>query len=221
MCGRYALFQIDDVYERFGTVNRLQNAQANYNTAPGNIMPTISRNSPNQVIERRWGLIPPWAKDIRIGYKLINARAETITQKPSFQGLIRHQRCLVPANGFYEWKRQGETKQPYYIGLKNRALFAFAGLYEEAFDTEGKPLLSYTIITTAPNALTEPIHNRMPVMLKKEDEDIWLDPEAPLETVLALLSPYPANMMHSYPVSKAVNSARNNSAELLQEVVKD
>ena len=180
-------------------------------------MPVITRNSPNKAELMRWGLIPFWAKDPRIGYKMINARAEDIQFKPSFRKPIRSQRCLVPTSGFFEWKHVGEEKIPYFIKLKGSDMFAFAGLYDIWKDVEEYPLKSFTIITTSPNSLVESIHNRMPVILDEKFEDIWLDNTiTDVNKVVALLKPYDSSQMEAYPVSMLINNPAND----LPEVVK-
>jgi putative SOS response-associated peptidase YedK len=162
------------------------------------------------------------ARDPKIAYSTINARAEDIAEKPVYRKPIRSQRCLVPADGFYEWKRltlEGkEEKFPWYIGLKDRSLFAFAGLWDTWKDAEGVEILRYSIITTTPNTLMESIHDRMPVILHQKDVETWLDNETPLTTVLSLLKPYPAAEMLSFPVSTRVNSPRNDDPNLLLRV---
>jgi len=143
---------------------------------------------------------------------LINARAETITEKPSFKGSMKYWRCLVPADGFYEWKREGAGKQPYLITMKDDSLFSFAGLWAEWSAPDGSPIPTFTIITTAPNALMENIHNRMPVILRKEDEKRWLSKDCAVPEALKLLGQYPAELMKAQPVSTLVNSPANNFA---------
>ena len=217
MCGRYTLFDIDQLEARFRTENSLRVA-ASFNVAPGAEMPTISRQSPNRMVLRRWGLVPFWAKDPRVGYKLINARGETVGQKPAFRKAIRSQRCLVPADGFYEWKRVGERKQPFYIRLKSKATFGMAGIYD-IWEGAGKfTIESYSIITTKANKLMRGIHERMPVIIKPKDEATWLDPKTPLSEALVLLRPFPGSQMEAFEVSAQVNNARNNTADLIQPI---
>jgi putative SOS response-associated peptidase YedK len=159
----------------------------------------------------RWGLVPPWAEDQKIGNRLINARAETAAGKPSFRAAFKRRRCLVPADGFYEWQKVGRAKQPYYIRLKDGAPFAFAGLWEHWQGADGEIIESCTLLTTEANDLMRPIHERMPVMLKPEDFGRWLDRDAPAGKALAaLLCPYPAEAMTAYPVSAHVNNPRND-----------
>jgi len=218
MCGRYSFVPTESIAARFDIQQAQLTLLPRYNVAPGQSMPVVVRNSPNRLVEMQWGLIPSWSKEPRAQFSTINARAETITKSPVFRGPFKSQRCLVPASGFYEWRQTGQGKQPYCIRLKTGELFAFAGLYDVWRDREGNELYSYTIITTPPNDLVAPIHNRMPVILEQEDEQVWLDNEADSARLLALLVAYPADEMEAYPVSRAVNSPANEGAELLQSV---
>ncbi len=164
-----------------------------------------------------WGLVPRWADDPAIGNRLINARAETAATKPSFRDAFRRRRCLIPADGFYEWKRQGGGKQPYYIRLEDDRPFAFAGLWER-WEKAGAVIESCTILTTDANELLMPLHNRMPAILDREQFDRWLDPTIEDAKVLQpLLGPYPAERMIAYPVSTVVNSPRHDVAECIDK----
>ena len=147
MCGRYTLIETDGLNTCFDADNDLKDLCPNYNVAPGQIMPVVNHNSPNKLELMKWGLVPFWAKDSQIGYKMINARAEGIQDKPSFRSALKTKRCLVPTTGFYEWKKENDIKQPYFIHLKNQEMFSFAGLYETWKDAEGNELKTYTIIT--------------------------------------------------------------------------
>jgi putative SOS response-associated peptidase YedK len=218
MCGRYSFVPTESIAARFDIQQAQLTLLPRYNVAPSQSMPVVVRNSPNRLVEMQWGLIPSWSKEPRAQFSTINARAETITKSPVFRGPFKSRRCLVPASGFYEWRQTGQGKQPYCIRLKAGELFAFAGLYDVWRDGEGNELYSYTIITTTPNDLVAPIHNRMPVILEQEDEQAWLDNEADSARLLALLVAYPADEMEAYPVSRAVNSPANEGAELLQPV---
>jgi putative SOS response-associated peptidase YedK len=218
MCGRYSLVPTESIAARFDIQQAQLTLVPRYNVTPSQSMPVVVRNSPNCLVEMQWGLIPSWSKEPRAQFSTINARAETITKSPVFRGPFKSQRCLVPASGFYEWQKTAQGKQPYCIRLKDGELFAFAGLYDVWHDAAGNELSSYTVITTAPNDLVAPIHNRMPVILQQEDEDIWLDKETDSARLLALLVAYPADAMEAYPVSRAVNSPANEGAELLQSV---
>ena len=166
----------------------------------------------------RWGLIPHWAKDENIGYRMINARAETITEKPAYRGLLPSKRCIVPASGFYEWQATENGKQPYYIHADAGEYFPFAGLYDIWKSPEGREIYSFTIITTQPTVNLRPIHDRMPVILGPDAEEIWLDPDVtdPKE-LTPLLHPYTVKAIDFYPVSKAVNRAGYDTPELIQK----
>ncbi|MGG1446421.1 SOS response-associated peptidase [Bacillus subtilis] len=183
-----------------------------------NILAIINDGSNNRLGKLRWGLIPPWAKDEKIGYKMINARAETITEKPAFRKPLVSKRCIIPADSFYEWKRlDPKTKIPMRIKLKSSNLFAFAGLYEKWNTPVGNPLYTCTIITTKPNELMEDIHDRMPVILTDENEKQWLNPKnTDPDYLQSLLLPYDADDMEAYQVSSLVNSPKNNSSELIE-----
>jgi putative SOS response-associated peptidase YedK len=166
----------------------------------------------------RWGLIPSWAKDPAMGAKLINARAETVAEKPSFRSAFRHRRCLVVADGFYEWQKQEGKKQPFYFRLQDGQPFAFAGLWESWKDPNGEVVDSCTILTTEANQLMQPIHDRMPVILASQDYDLWLDPTVQSEQLQNLLQPFPSEAMVSYPVSTKVNKPTNDTPELVNSL---
>ena len=221
MCGRYAIVLVDDgtLQRRFSLEELPDDLQPRFNVAPTQTLPVITRNSPNRVEMMRWGLIPSWAKDASIGSKMINARAETVAEKPAFRRPLRTQRCLVPATGFYEWQRDGDSKTPHFIHLPDEPLFAFAGLYDIWRDPDGQTVKTYTILTTEPNALMASIHNRMPVILRREDEDEWLNPDnTEPEHLLPLLRPYSSGKMAAYPVSRMVNSPQNDAPGILERV---
>ncbi len=190
-----------------------------YNIAPMQIVPIVRDSVSERIIsELKWGLVPSWAKDSEMGNRMINARAETLTEKPSFREAFRKRRCLIPTSGFYEWKKTGSgAKQPFYFYLKEKDVFGFAGLWEEWLDKESGELLeTFTIITTEANDILKPVHDRMPVIIKAENYDEWLDPKVKdNEQFEKLLAPYPANEMDSHPVSKAVNSPNEDSPELI------
>jgi putative SOS response-associated peptidase YedK len=220
MCGRYVLAEINALAARFGVADDVPPSVApRYNVAPTQMMPVVVKHSPNQLVLMRWGLVPSWAREGKTEQALINARAETLAQKRTFRQLLASQRCLVPASGFYEWKQTGAGKVPYYVALKDEPLFGFAGLYDRWTDDQGTEILSYTIITTAPNDLMASIHNRMPAILSRDEEEFWLNPdETEAGRLLPLLRPYPADKMKATPVSRAVNNVRNEGASLLQSV---
>lgn len=222
MCGRYgfAVTNPEAFRERFAVDNDDIALTARYNAAPGQQLPVITHTSPNRVHLMTWGLIPFWSKDDSAKYSMINARAEGIGAKPAFRRPIRNQRCLVPATGFYEWDKSVKPSVPYNIGLKDGALFAFAGLYDRWTDpTTGEERYTYTIITTEPNELVARIHNRMPVILKPEDEAVWLDPDETDPLSLAhLLKAYPADLMTVYAIGRGVNNVKNDAPSLIQPV---
>ncbi len=221
MCGRFTLSQPVEAIASVFQLNEVPKLEPRYNIAPTQLVPTLHKTEQNerQFQMLRWGLIPSWAKDPAIGAKLINARAETVAEKPSFRSAFRHRRCLVIADGFYEWRRQEGKKQPFYFRLQNEQPFAFAGLWEHWQDPNGEVIDSCTIITTEANEILQPIHDRMPVILNPNDYDLWLDPtvEKP-EQLQQLLQPYSSRAMTSYPVSTKVNKPTNDTPELINSL---
>jgi putative SOS response-associated peptidase YedK len=217
MCGRYSLLCIDDLGNRFRVFDPMMGARSRFNVAPTSEMPVIVRSDGNHVSMMRWGLIPSWTKDIRVVKPLINARGETLREKPLFRNLLENHRCLVPASGFFEWKKEGKQKVPYYIRLPDEPLFAFAGLYDEWHNPAGVMVSTYTIVTCDANVLVAPLHDRMPVILRREDEERWLDPcPIPPDDLKRILVPYPAGCMEAYPVSDRVNSPAADDDRLIQ-----
>ena len=215
MCGRFTLTKDkEEIAERFEIHIDPAMFSKTYNAAPSQTLPIITNTAPEQASFHKWGLIPHWAKDESIGNKLINARGETLTEKPSFRDAVEKRRCLVLTDGFYEWRRSGGEKQPYRITLADESLFTFAGLWESWSAPNGRDVRTFTIITTEPNGLMKPIHKRMPVMLTPENERVWISDE-PLEKVLYLLKPYDEKEMNAYPVSSRVNSPKNNDISIL------
>lgn len=219
MCGRYSLHSHPNVVAlQFGLAQPPQFA-ARYNVAPGTPVLAVrahpGHGRSGELV--RWGLIPSWAKDASIGQRLINARAETLTEKPSFRAAFRRRRCIVPANGFFEWMPTGGRKQPYYIRpALDDELFGFAGLYERWQGPDG-PIESCTIVTTDANEVMRPIHTRMPAILAIEDYAHWLDPDNPdPSALLSILRPAPAERMRAEPVSYRVNSVKNDDPSLLE-----
>ncbi|HBC72779.1 MAG: YoaM [Candidatus Amesbacteria bacterium GW2011_GWB1_47_19] len=201
MCGRYSFIPPADFFSRLEITNRDYQLQANYHVTPGSFMPVVFKSSPKQVANMRWGLIPYWAKDPRIAYHTINARVEGLASKPAFRGLLKNRRCLIPASGFFEWARTGNTKKPYFVKLKNHDWFVFAGLYDIWKDPEGMEHKTYTIITVPANSVVAKIHDRMPAILKARDEDLWADNSSYSPNLLRLLVPYPAGDMSLVPAS--------------------
>jgi putative SOS response-associated peptidase YedK len=230
MCGRFTLSQPVEAIASIFQLKEVPNLEPRYNIAPTQLVPTVLQTftqsdagGKDKVLRQfqllRWGLIPSWAKDPAMGAKLINARAETVAEKPSFRSAFRHRRCLVIADGFYEWRRQEGKKQPFYFRLQNGQPFAFAGLWERWQDPKGEAIASCTILTTAANELLQPIHDRMPVILDSKDYDLWLDPAVQKpEQLQQLLQPYPSEVMLSYPVSTKVNNPANNTPECINSL---
>ncbi len=192
--------------------------EPNYNVAPSLHMPVILEKEGERKLDRyRWGLVPFWADDVNTGYSMINARAESLAQKRSFSKPFKSQRCIVPVNGFYEWKRAGSSKIPHYITSKSSPLMHFAGLYEQWESPEGETVNSYTIITTEANKPVSELHDRMPAMLLPEEFTDWLDPENRDTGALQdLLRPWPDDDIEYYRVSTDVNNVRNNGEQLLE-----
>lgn len=222
MCGRFTLHHnTSQIALRFEVQERLADIAERYHIAPTQPIAAVTVNSPRTLQMMRWGLIPSWAKDPAIGNKMINARAETLPEKPSYRTALRRRRCLIPSDGFYEWQLEGKGKQPMYIHRKDGELFAFAGLWDEWHSPEGETVRSCTIITTTPNDLMAPIHNRMPAILRPDEEAEWLDMSVTeVEAILSLLRPYPAEELEAYPVSRLVNTPMNDEAECIQPELK-
>jgi putative SOS response-associated peptidase YedK len=222
MCGRFGLWSVGKLKQRFEASGDAGEFGGSYNVAPGVITPVVVRRSPNSIVMMKWGLVPSWAKDPKIGYRMINARAEGIEGKPAFRRPIRSQRCVVPADGFYEWKQlkleKRVEKVPWFLGLRTRETMGLAGVYDEWEDAEGKKLLSYAIITCPANELLVKIHERMPVILRKKDEDRWLEGTTSLEKILDLLRPFPAGEMTGYPVSRRVNNPGEDNEGLVERL---
>ena len=222
MCGRFVFDPTTNFYERFRIRNRVSELTPRYNVAPGQLMPIVIRKSPNQVMLMKWGLIPHWAKDEKIGYKMINARLETLGEKPSFKNSLKTKRCLVPASGFYEWKSSKKNKIPYYIHIAHEPLFAFAGLYDVWRNQNDEDVYSFTIITRDATLQMAAIHDRMPVILEHGSEDKWLKPElTDSGEILNLLNLRQENdALEIYEVSTLVNKPQNDSKDLVQPVDK-
>lgn len=224
MCGRYSLYaDLTTLLERFDidevTFSK-EEYSPNYNVAPSHqVVAVVNDGTKNRLGMLRWGMIPPWAKDEKIGYKMINARAETAAEKSSFRNAFKKKRCLVVADSFYEWKKTTDRKIPMRIKLKSGEPFAFAALWESWKAPDGKQVNTCSILTTQPNELMGSIHNRMPVILSKEDEEIWLDPKIQNPDELkSVLKPFDASQMEAYEVSDKVNSPKNNGPELLERI---
>jgi len=219
MCGRYSVaISVKDKKNKASKVTRLLEdfqATARYNAAPSQLLPVVTADEPEKLQLFSWGLLPNWASDRNNTNKPINARADTLLEKPSFRELISRRRCLVPADGFYEWRKTATGKVPYRFLLKNEGLFSFAGLWDEWTDSEtGEVTDSFAIITTEANALVKPTHDRMPVILTPDAEAAWLNVTKDSNLLLDLLQPFPADKMKSNPVSALVNSTANDGPQL-------
>lgn len=221
MCGRFTQRQSAQKIAQAFQVANVPPLTPRYNIAPTQQVPTILQTAEHperQFKMLHWGLIPSWAKNAKMAARLINARAETVTEKPSFRSAFQYRRCLVVADGFYEWQQQGKQKQPFYCRTQDEQPFGFAGLWE-IWEKEGEAIASCTILTTEPNQIMRPIHDRMPVILAAKDYDLWLDPKVQKSELLQpLLRPYPTEEMTAYPVSTLVNKPANDSAECIESL---
>ena len=222
MCGRFSQTASPEVITQQFEITDPPLFTPRYNIVPSQPIAAI-RIDPDtttrKLVMLRWGLIPSWAKDPKIGNQCINAKAETVAEKPSFRSAFKKRRCLVIADGFYEWQRLGALKQPMWIGLRSKRPFAFAGLWEHWKPAEREPVETCTIITTEPNELMAPIHNRMPVILAPASYDQWLDQTfQQAEPLKALLCPYPSEELTAFPVSTLVNNPRHDAPQCLEPV---
>jgi len=226
MCGRYTLSSPPaDVAALFDLEEQPDLVQR-YNVAPTQeaaVVRIAAPGAPRTLEPLRWGLVPYWAKEVSIGNRMINARSEGVAEKPAFRWSFRKARCLVPADGFYEWKKEGKVKQPYLLRRRDRKPFAIAGLWSRWRDPENRaaePLLTFTLLTTTPNDLMRPLHDRMPVLLAREDFDLWLDPKVEDPARLeALLVPAPSEGWEAVPVSRAVNSPAYDGPGCIEPLV--
>jgi putative SOS response-associated peptidase YedK len=243
MCGRYSLACIDNLCGRFRIIDPTIGFRSHFNIAPGSTNPVIVVHERAESIMMQWGLVPHWAKDVSAWptlfrlpvmwgqlvphstkdvvptHRPFNARAETLTENKMFRELLRGNRCLVPASGFFEWKHEDGRKVPFYVHVKDDPVFGFAGLYDIWHNPAGVMLQTYTIITTASNDLMAPIHNRMPVILRQDDEMRWLSRDVlPADEMHRILAPYPAEGMEAYPVSERVNSTAVDDGRLIEPV---
>jgi putative SOS response-associated peptidase YedK len=222
MCGRFTLIQTAEAIQDTFDIGNAPDLQPRYNIAPTQEVVTVLHDTDNDLRVAkllRWGLIPSWSKDPSIATKLINARSETVAEKPSFRSAFKKRRCLIVADGFYEWQRTEGKKQPFRFQLQDKQPFGFAGLWEQWQSPSGEEIHTCTILTTAANELMAPIHDRMPVILKPEDYDLWLDPQAQDPKMLQpLLQPFSTEAMTAYPVSTIVNSPKNNTPECVASI---
>lgn len=221
MCGRYSLtVNPEELMEHFHLDSADATTSPRFNIAPTQDVPVVLNESPTRLSIVQWGLIPSWAKDPGIGAQMINARAETLPEKPAFRNAFKKRRCLVLADGFYEWRKEadGKTKTPIYLRLKSGEPFALAGLWEVWTSPEGEKRRTCTIITTEPNDLVAPIHNRMPAILARDAAADWLDGTMEPLALMSMLKPYAVDQMQAYPVSRRVNAPANDEPALIQPV---
>ncbi|MNI32726.1 putative SOS response-associated peptidase YedK [compost metagenome] len=222
MCGRFTLIvTLDELMLHYHIqTSRFPQYGPKYNVAPGQMVMTVIHDGvQNRMGELRWGLIPEWAKEEKVGFQMLNARAESLTEKPAFKKPFQRKRCLIPADSFYEWKGTGKNKQPMRILLKNQEVFSLAGLYDTWTSPDGHAISTFTIITTTPNDLVADIHDRMPVIIRKEDEAAWLDRNhTQTEQLSLLLKPYPAEEMYAYPVASRVGNVRHDDEQCIEEI---
>jgi len=220
MCGRFVLTANPDVIQQsFNLSTMPAMMEARYNIAPTQPVAVITNEKSDELTFHKWGLIPSWAKDISGAAKLINARSETAAEKPSFRAAFKRRRCIIPADGYYEWQQRGTDKVPMFIHMEGREPFGIAGLWEIWQRPDGGEIRTCTILTTDANEFTQSIHNRMPVILHKEDYPLWLSPsEEPVPILQALMKPYTGHNLTAYAVSKAVNRPVNDSAQLIERV---
>lgn len=221
MCGRFTItLDPGELQELLELGPYIHVVQPRYNVAPSQPIPIVKDPQSRAVELYLWGLVPFWAKDPKIGSRMINARSETAYEKPSFRAAFKYRRCLIPADGFFEWYAadKGEGKTPYLFKLKDDGPFTFTGLYEHWQSPDGGELHSCTILTCPPNELVGRYHNRMPVMLNKQDRWTWLDPDQKQDTLRDLLQPYPAEEMKAYAVSRAVNSPKKDDPSVVEPV---
>jgi len=224
MCGRYRLSRRKQILEEyFDTAPWDDDWNPRYNIAPTQPVPVI-RQHPKEPVRQislmKWGLIPNWARDASIATSTINAKSEAAATRPAFRDPLKFRRCLIPADGFYEWKRSGTSKQPYCFEVNEGELFSFAGLWDGWKDSSGSWIKTCSILTTTPNAVTSAIHDRMPVILDRESYDLWLDPGMQnIAAVSELLKPYDARLMRSYPISMRINHVANDDEDCSRPVV--
>lgn len=222
MCGRFSLTVSPEQISKKFNLSKVPEIQPRYNIAPSQDIATVVQSKASEETQfqwMRWGLVPHWAKDIKIGYKLINARVETVAEKPAFRSAIKQRRCLILADGFYEWQHQGKQKQPYYFQLESGKLFAFAGLWETWNSPEDEQVISCTILTTAADEVVNPIHERMPIIVPSQYYEMWLDPEITQpQDVLPLVTQGDRASLQAKPVSTMVNNPKCDRAECLESV---
>ncbi len=219
MCGRFVLTANPEAIQQQFNLTSAPDIPPRYNIAPTQPVAVISNDNPRELTFYKWGLIPSWAKEASIGSRMINARADSVAEKPSFRSAFKRRRCILPSDGFYEWQERDGKKTPLFIHVEDQVVFGLAGLWEVWRSPEGETVRSCTIITTDANDFMKPIHNRMPVILHKEDYGLWLSPdEEPADVLQGLLKPYDSSVMRAYEVSKMVNRPGNDVPECIAPV---
>jgi len=225
LCGRASLTKTEkELEERFKATFYTEEIERyrplpSFNIAPTHFHPILSQTLPTQFQYMKWGLIPSWAKDEKIGSKLINARVETLLEKPMFKTALQSRRCLVPIDGFYEWKMiSAKEKKPFLICLHDQSIYSLAGFYDIWKNTKGENIYSFSIITLGSNEMMKSLHDRMPAILDKEVERHWLDPELTIADAIEMIQPYESNLMMAYPVSTEVNHVKSNHSGLIKEI---
>jgi putative SOS response-associated peptidase YedK len=221
MCGRVTIAEVEEIHAELRALSvELEGIQPRYNVPPSEPLPAVRvRDGQREAAWLRWGLIPWWAHDPAIGSRMANARCETAAEKPAFRDAMRARRCLILVDGFYEWRAGTRPKQPYLFRMRGGKAFAIGGLWESWLDPNGGRLETCTILTTEPNALVAPLHDRMPVIVRREDYDRWLDPATTdPEALRSVVTPFDADAMESWPVSTRVNTPANDDAQLLEPV---
>jgi putative SOS response-associated peptidase YedK len=220
MCGRFTQRTPAERLKREFQLEEIPPIEARYNIAPTqNILAVRQMADDREAVLLKWGLIPSWAKDASMGARLINARSETVEEKPAFRQAFKQRRCIIPADGFYEWQRTEGRKQPFFFRMRDESPFGFAGLWER-WEGEGDQIInSCTILTTEANKVLQPVHDRMPVILNRDDYELWFDEDVRKRDLIKdLLRPYPSAEMAGHPVSASINSPRNQGAELIERM---
>jgi putative SOS response-associated peptidase YedK len=223
MCGRFTFAISPEMLAEMFGITVLADLPRRYNIAPTQQVLAVRTSDEGRRADfLRWGLVPSWAKDPSMGSRMINARSESIHEKPAFRHAIRYRRCIIPAGGFYEWMEQGGKKYPLYVRIKESAIMGFAGIWDHWKNPEGETLETCSILTTASNRLIRPLHDRMPVILRPEEYDLWLDRNiTEPDRLKPLYEPFPANLMEMYPVSPLVNNPRNDSPACIEPLRED
>ncbi|HUN17853.1 MAG TPA: SOS response-associated peptidase [Saprospiraceae bacterium] len=223
MCGRASLTKTEkELEERFQAAFYTEDLERyrplpSFNIAPTHFHPILSSEDTDHFKYMKWGLIPSWAKDAKIGPKMINARVETLLEKPMFKSALQYRRCLVPIDGFYEWKIiSNKDKKPFRIVVQNGEVYSLAGIYDTWKDHNGQVIYSFSIITLESNTMMKELHDRMPAILHQSEEKQWIDLDMNIETAMSMIKPYPSELMSAYPVSSKVNSVANNDEELIK-----